>query len=53
MTTHTHDTHAGKTRTTARVAPRPGDRELAIARHAVLAAGFLVLLAALLTHIGG
>jgi hypothetical protein len=53
MTTTRHDRHAGKPRAAARAAARSTDREMALARHAVLAAGFLVLLAALLTHIGG
>ena len=53
MTTTRHDRHAGKPRAAARVAAQSADRELAFARRAVLAAGFLVLLAALLAHIGG
>jgi hypothetical protein len=40
-------------RAIARVAAPPADDQLALVRRLVLAAGFLVLLAALLVHIGG
>jgi hypothetical protein len=40
-------------RAIARVAAPPTDNQLALVRRLVLVAGFLVLLAALLTHIGG
>ena len=42
-----------KVRTVARVAAPPAADQLALVRRLVLAAGFLVLLAALLAHIGG
>jgi hypothetical protein len=42
-----------KPRAKVRVAAPPANDQLALMRRLVLAAGFLVLLAALLTHIGG
>jgi hypothetical protein len=42
-----------KARAIVRVAAPRADDQLALVRRLVLAAGFLVLLAALLTHIGG